>query len=97
MSAAVGAGDRFTVTFCVPSFSDALDDALAKLTCGSGGLSSSVIEIVSGVTVRSGAVPVTRMVSVVSAAASSTGVRVNSPLPLAAPAAMVMSKFDTAT
>ena len=56
----------------------------------------SVILIVSPVTVRPAAVPATSTVSAGSSAASSTGVRVNVPLPLAAPAAMTIEKLGTA-
>jgi len=61
-----------------------------------GVASSSVIVIVALVTVSVPAVPVTSRVSLGSSRVSFVGVRVKDPVPLAVPAAIVMSKPVTA-
>ena len=61
-----------------------------------GAASSSLRVISVSVTSSAPATPVTSILSLPSASASSTGVRSNVPAPLAAPAAMTMLKPDTA-
>ena len=84
-----------TVITAAPPYSRTVSGERLKVAPVGGG-SLSVIEISSPVTVRPVEAPVTSMVSVASAIESSAGVRVKLPVPRAAPAAMLMSKFDTA-
>ena len=72
--------------------------ASTEIVIAPGAASSSVMESVAGVMVRlSDVVPVTLMVSFASSRTSLVGVRSKVPDLLASPAAMMMSKLDTAS
>ena len=84
-----------TVTVAAAASSDT-DDGLADSVTSVEAVSSSVIVTSAPATVRPEALPPSESASSPSANPSSTGVSVNVPVPLVAPAAMVTSKSATA-
>ena len=83
-----------TVTTVAPASSDT-DDGLADSVTSVEAVSSSSIVTSAPTTVRPEALPPSDSASLPSARASSTGVSVNVPVPLVAPAAIVTSKSAT--